>query len=399
MPVDVNKEVRALHDEIVQCRRWLHAHGERSWKEFQTTKFLVEKLREFGMEPHTYAERTGCWALIKGGKAGPGAKTILLRADIDAMPADDPKDVPYRNTLPEAVHSCGHDSHTTMVLYAGRILNAVRQELTGNVKLVFEAGEELGEGGNFCVSQGLVDDVDAAFAIHVWGELGQGLVNIGSGTRTAAFNRLKIVLHGHGTHTGAPEDSRDTIMAAAKVIENLQLIETRYKSPFETVIVAIGKIYGGSAPNTYCDTLTMEGTIRTYSMAFMDRMDEEVARIVKGTAALLGCTADIEIYRGHPPVVHDPEMVEISRRAVRNLFGEEALANDFPPMGASDTFSSYSTHVPGIFALLGTKNLEKGFDKTVHNDYYDMDDDAVVPRGTAIFAQVVLEYFKAQQAK
>ncbi len=379
--------------ELQKTRRDLHAMAERSWEEVETTAYIVDALKVIGITPHTYENATGCWADIEGEAQPATGKTILLRADIDAMPATDPKDVPYRSRHAGAVHSCGHDGHTTMLLFAARYLFEHKKELRGRVRLVFEAAEEKGEGGDFCVSQGLTDGVDAAFAIHVWGDMDAPYIHIADGPCMAAFNRFKITVHGFANGTGAPNGAKDAIAAAAKIIDNLALLETKMKDPTDALVVAVGKIQGGSAPNTYCDYLTMEGTARTFSPDVLKTLEADIRSVSQMSAALLGCTADVEFFYGHPPIVHDsPLMVDVAKTASRKLFGDDVLF-DMKPAMHGDTFSSYCQKVPGIYAWLGVRDVAKGFKVSPHNDYFDFDEEHLC-RGAALFTEVVLTYFE-----
>lgn len=387
--------MKAQSESMTEYRRWLHHHAELAWEEFETTEFIENKLREAGIEPYRYGDRTGCGAMIRGGRAGENAKTILLRADIDAMPGHDRKNLPYSSKNPGAVHSCGHDGHVTMLLHAAKYLNSIKDELEGNVKLIFEAAEEGRGGAKYYVSQGLMEDVDAVFGIHMWDCMEENHISIESGPVLSCFNRFKITVHGYSNITSAPHMSKDAIMAAAKVVENLDLLETHMIDPQEPLVIAVGTIHGGSAANSYCDEVVLEGTIRTFSKTFMETMEEKITDVVDHSVKMLGCTADVEIVRGAPAVIHgDENLNQLTRNAAVKLMGEDVLRSAKPCL-ASDTFAYYSEHVPGVFAFLGTVNEEKGFTAPLHNDDYNLDE-CVLPTGAALFVQVAIDYLSEQ---
>ncbi len=376
----------------IRCRRWLHRHAELAWKEFETTEFIVKELRAIGIEPHLYPDHTGCSALIRGGKAGADAKTILLRADIDAMPGMDVKDIPYASKYEGAVHSCGHDAHTAMLLATAKILYEQREELTGNVKLVFEAAEEIGTGGGYYVEQGILDGVDAVFGMHLWSELGESFINIEEGPRFSNFNIFRIKVHGFADATMNPHLAGDAIKAASKIVDNLQILETCMNHPLDSTVVAVGTMHGGYAPNTYCDYMEMTGTVRTFSMDFENHLDERIERIVKNTAEMMRCTAEVEVSHGAPAVIQDDEAFNtLTQNAAKKLFGEDVLRPLLPSLG-SDTFGYYMQEIPGVFALLGCVGEQKEFQYPLHNDRFNFNE-AIMERGIALFVQVVHDFF------
>lgn len=387
----VKETIEEQQDYMVECRRWLHRHAELAWKEFETTRFIVEQLQSIGIETHLYDGHTGCWAVIKGGKAGDKARTILLRADIDAMPGNDIKRVTYASKNIGAVHSCGHDGHTAMLLGAAKTLYEMRDQLTGNVKLVFEAAEEIGIGAEYYVSQGILDGVDGIFGMHMWNDLDAPYINMDSGLRCSSFNIFNIQIHGRADATCFPDLARDAILAGAKIVDNLQILETHMRNPLEPTVIAVGKMHGGMTHNTYCDYMELSGTIRTFSKYFQEHLEEKMEHTVKYSAELVGCSAEVEVMRGAPRIVHDNEMMNsISQNAARKLFGNDVL-QPTPLTLASDTFGFYMEKVPGVFAYIGTKDEEKGFVYPLHNDRYDFDE-AVLPRGAALFVQVAIDF-------
>ena len=385
-----------LKQETIQHRRWLHQHAENSWKECQTTDYIEQELQKLGVEAHRFSCGTGCWALIEGTHPASTGKTILLRADIDAMPGTDVKDVPYKSIHEGAVHSCGHDGHTAMLMSAAKILMEHRDQLKGNVKLVFEPAEELAIGGKYCVSQGVLENVDAAFAIHMWDSVEEGKVNIAIGPCMAGFYGFKIAVNGK-SNTCSPKDGSNAIQAMGKVIENIQMICTNFVDFFEEpTTITLGKVYGGSAWHTAADHAVLEGVIRTFYRGTQPELKAILDRIVQCSVQLNGCTATVELQDGLNPLIHDSDaMNDLTMAAAKKVFGEDALQEEGPNIGG-DTFASYSAKVPGVYARMGTKKPGcTGEQIFLHDDRYDFDDHAVLHKGTAFFVQVVMDFFES----
>lgn len=390
--MDILNMIDKQNDYVQQCRHWLHSHAELAWREFETTDFIIQQLTEMGIEAHRYPEHTGCWAMIKGGNCSENAKTILLRADIDAMPGNDVKKVPYASKNPGAVHSCGHDAHTAMLLAATKVFKEIAPELTGNVKLVFEAAEEIGTGGKYYVEQGIMNDVDAVFGIHMWNDLNSPYIDLAPGLRLSSFNIFTIRIHGKADATIFPHLAGDAALAGAKIADALQLLETHKRDPLKPTVIAIGKMHGGMAANTYCDEMELVGTVRTFSEEFHSHIDELFADIVNPIAKIMGCTADIDISKGAPMMAHDNQMMlQVSQNAASTLFGESVLKQT-PLTLASDTFAYYADRAPGTFAFLGCRDEGKGFTYPLHNDNFDFDE-SLLPKGASLFVQVALEFF------
>ncbi len=385
------------NNEAVQWRRWLHQHAELAWKEFETTDFIEEKLREFGLTPHRFACGTGCWTDIIGGAAGEKAKMILLRADIDAMPGTDVKEVPYKSIHEGAVHSCGHDSHVAMLLAAAKALLDVQDQLSCNVRLVFEPAEELGLGGAYCVSQGVLDNVHAAFAIHVWDGVNMGHISIKEGPCMAGGCAFAITVKGI-SNTTYPHLGGDTILAAARIIEGLELIKTTFTDSFEEPTdITLGKIHGGSARNTMADKVEIEGVVRTFYKRNRRALEDKIIQIAKCTAEMNNCTADVDIRMGLAPLSHDSKaMNELSRNAAIKVLGPDGPVEERASIGG-DTFVDYMK-VPGMYARLGCRVPgEEKYCHALHSDPYDMNDEIVVADGAALFAQVVLDFMNSNE--
>ena len=390
--MDIAKRAEFYETELIEHRRWMHKHAELAWKEFETTKYIESYLRSLGLKPLKLEGMTGCYAYIRGGQSGPDTKTILLRADIDAMEGQDPKKVPYASEHDGVVHMCGHDSHAAMLMTAAKILVEMREELKGTVKLVFQPAEEFAYGAKEYVDAGIADDADVAFAEHVWMEgLRPGQVAAEHGPCMAGGTTFTICIHGKMNHTGAPHLASDAIMAAAKVIENLQLLQTKRMDPLDSLVVAVGRMQGGVVCNAYADETVLEGTIRTTSREFLESAEEHLKQVVEPTVQMLGCTAEIEMTPLMPPMLHeDGNFTELVRNAAVKLYGEEFL--QFTPVSLGcDDFAYFLEKVPGVYARLGTDAPEQGLIAPLHDVGFDLDE-SILKRGAALYAQVAVDY-------
>lgn len=395
--MDIKRMAQQYEKDVVAYRRWLHQHAENSWKEYETTAYIEEKLREIGLEPHRFDCGTGCWALLEGAQCAEKTKTILLRADIDAMPGNDTKDVPYKSIHEGAVHSCGHDGHTAMLLCAAKVLFEIRDQFKGNVKLVFEPAEELAQGGAYCVSQGVLEGVTAAFAIHMWDTIEQGKISIKEGPCMAGFCAFHITVNGI-SNTCLPHKGGHAILAAAKVVENLQVIKTCFVDSFEEPTdITLGKIHGGYARNTMASSVEIEGVVRTFYKGERTVLMNKIRQIAEDSVKMYNCTADVNVEPGIPAISHDSkEMNQLTQNSARKVLGEKALCDERASIGG-DTFTNYMS-VPGVYARLGTKVSDNpNCCYALHDDNYNMDDEFVLPRGTELFVQVVLDYFNSEK--
>lgn len=391
---EISKLAELYESETIQHRRWLHQHAELAWKEFETSSYIEEQLCKLGLKPQHIENSTGCYVTICGDNVPENSKTILLRADIDAMGGQDTKSVPYASIHDGSVHMCGHDAHTAMLLTAAKILLHKKQELKGNVRLVFQPAEEFGYGAKYYVEHGITDHVDAAYSIHLWGDTDAGRIGIINGPAFAGGITFTITIHGKPHHTGAPHQCHDPIMAAAKIIENLQLVETRRNNPFNPLVLAIGKIYGGDIPNAYAGETTLEGTIRTFSREFQKESIDIVKDLVTTSASLTGCTADINFSPIMPPLLHESEtFTQLVRNSAITLYGNDFIQLTDKTMG-SDDFAYFLEKVPGVYALLGVRDNKPEHQYPLHDCRFDFDE-SVLKRGTAMYAQVAIDYLNS----
>ena len=390
-------DIRALAEQyesyIIEQRRWFHAHPELSWEEFGTTDHIQQELEKMGLEVHRFDGRPGCTAMIYVGKAAPGAKTVALRADIDALPVEEKTGLPFTSQNPGVMHACGHDNHMAMLLGAARILCDLKDELAGNVKLLFQAAEETCFGAEYYVQQGVLDGVDAIYGQHIWAGLEAPYLNVQPGVRMASCDNFTITVEGSSTHGSTPHLGTDAIVAAASIIMNIQTIVSRNNDPLNALVVTIGEIHGGQRFNILANKVVMEGTCRTHSREMRGKIEPLLRRVCEDTAAAFGARAELKYDAFPSPVINDhDDLNQIAHDAAVKLYGEEGI-KEMPRVMGSEDFAYFMEVVPGIFGFLGSRDAEH--QASNHNDCYDVPEE-VLKRGAAMHAQFAADYLSAK---
>ena len=334
--------------------------------------------------------------MIYGGKAVPGAKTVALRADIDALPVEEKTGLPFASENPGVMHACGHDNHMAMLLGAAKILCEVKDELEGNVKLLFQAAEETCFGAEYYVQQGVLDGVDAIYGQHIWAGLEAPYLNVQPGVRMASCDNFTITVEGSSTHGSTPHLGTDAIVAAASIIMNIQTIVSRNNDPLNALVVSIGEIHGGQRFNILANKVVMEGTCRTHSREMRGKIEPLLRRICEDTAAAFGAKAELKYDAFPSPVINDhDDLNQIAHDAAVKLYGEEGI-KEMPRVMGSEDFAYFMDVVPGIFGFLGSRDAEH--QASNHNDCYDVPED-VLKRGAAMHAQFAADYLSAKAPK
>lgn len=388
---DIKAEALELKNYILEQRHYLHAHPELGRHEVNTTAHIAAELVKIGVHVKTFDDITGCIGIIKG--AHPG-KTVMLRADIDALPITENqngRDYASKNT--GVMHACGHDAHIAMLLGAAHILAAHRQELHGTVKLLFQMAEEIGTESRHYVEKGELDDVDAIFGQHVWNLLEHGTANLEDGERMACSDRFTITVHGKAAHGSAPHEGVDTIAAASAVVMALQALVSRRNDPKNTFVLTVGMMNGGTASNIIADKTEIVGTTRTFNKQFRKTLPEQIQNFVDGVCAAYGCTADCTYFFGPAPLINEhQELNDMARAAYKYMLGENSLVQMPKQMGAED-FSVYMEKVPGVYGFLGSRNEGLGLCAPHHHPDFEPDE-SVLPYGTGVYAYFAMEYLK-----
>lgn len=385
------KELAEKYDGyIVEKRRYFHQHPELSWEEVNTTNVIESELKAMGIETKRYS-KTGVTGMIRGGKSG---KTLALRADIDALPIQENADVPFRSCNPGKMHACGHDCHTAMLLGAAKILTEIRDDLKGNVKLLFQPAEEAGNGAGYFVREGVMDGVDAVMGMHIFGTMPASKINAEPGSRMAAASSFKITVKGVAAHGSTPHMGVDAVAAASAIVMNLQAFVSRLNDPLSPLVVTVGTIHGGDRFNIIPQKVVMEGTLRTFSQKTAREAESIILKIAQQTASVYGATAELEYNKFTDPVANDDGLLNrIAHDAAVELYGKESLI-PVEKLTGSEDFCYYLEKAPGFFAFLGCSNPEIGAVYGNHNDRFKVDEDAL-HHGSAYYAQFAANYLRA----
>ena len=386
-----DRELRALveaqRDWIVGMRRRLHRIPERGFQEFKTQQAVTDALREIGV-PYT-TERTWVIGIIEGALPG---EVVALRADMDALPIEEPEGCPFRSEHPGMMHACGHDAHTAMLLGAAKVLYGLRDRLHGTVKLLFQPAEETDGGAEPMVAAGAMEHphVDRVYGLHVMPRLPVGTVETRAGTLNASTDSVCITVHGRAGHGAYPESSVDAIVCAAQVITALQTLVSRNLSPLQSAVLTLGVIEGGTAGNIICDRVTLRGTLRTANAGIRAMMEHRMTEVCQGVAAAMGCTVEVHVDAGYAALVNDPaEAARVSRVGARLFGSANMLEKQEPSMGGED-FSFFSDCAPGAFFHIGCSPVDKENPAPLHSRDFALDEDCLTI-GTLMHVALVLD--------
>ncbi len=380
MPV-INR-IAEYGEDMKTWRRWLHAHPELQLECFETAAYVVERLREFGVdEIHERIGVSGVVAIINGQSAGP---TIALRADMDALPMVEMTGLDYASQVEGRMHACGHDGHTTMLLGAARYLAETRR-FKGRVALIFQPAEEGGAGAKVMCDEGLMGRFDIAevYALHNMPGMPEGNFFTTPGPIMAAVDTFEVHIQGKGGHGAYPHDARDPVIAAAALVQAIQSIVSRNHTATDDLVVSVTQIHTGSADNIIPDTAFIGGTVRTFKPSVQDMVQKRMAEVVAGQMASFGVEAELIYKRGYPATVNDAAKVELAAKTARDIAGEAAVHTEQGrEMGAED-FAYMLQERPGAYLFLG-----QGEGAMVHHPEYDFNDE-IAPIGASFFARLV----------
>lgn len=372
---------------VLEKRRYFHMNPEPSLYEYNTSKIVKEELERLNISYVSTAD-TGIIATIKGEKEG---KTVLLRADMDALEVFEKNDVPYKSQKEGLMHACGHDGHTAMLLGAAHILNEIKSEIKGEVKLLFQPAEEVAEGAKKIIEETqITDNIDAAFAIHLWQGIESCKISLEAGARMAAADIFSIKIKGKSGHGSMPHETVDTVVVSSALVMNLQHLVSRNTNPLDTLVVTVGKLEAGTRYNIIAGEAILEGTIRSFSDNVWKLVPEQLERVVNNTCATYGATAEINLIRATPPLINDEKISEILKKSATTLYGEDVIVKYEKTTGGED-FAYFTQRVPGALAFVGIRNDERGINAPHHNEKFDMDEEALQV-GTNLYVQFALDF-------
>jgi len=371
---------------VIDLRRHFHMYPETAWNEKQTSQKIKEELKALGI-PFAAVAETGVIATLTGKKPG---KTIALRADMDALAVTEKSGVSFQSKHEGVSHACGHDGHMAMLLGAAKILNDIRSDIRGSVKLIFQPAEEVLNGAVKVIEEGGLDGVDSIFGIHINGLIPSGMATAGMGPVLSSADFFTIRVKGRGGHGGMPDQGVDAIVAASAVVMNLQSIVSREISPVEPAVVSIGALHAGTRNNVIAAEAIMEGTTRCYNDTVRKKIPDAMKRIVTGTAGAYRAEAILDYISGAPPTVNDETCALRAKKTIENTLGEDAFLELSPMTGAED-FAYYQRKVPGVFIFLGVKSKDENAGYPQHHEKFTIDENAL-EIGTMLNVQYALDY-------
>ena len=383
--MNVMELIRQNREYTVALRREFHQYPEVSWKEFRTTRRIREELDKLNI-PYEAVGETGTVATLKGSRDYP---VIGLRADIDALPIQEVKDLPYKSKNEGVMHACGHDAHIAMLLSAAKVLSEHREELNCTVKFIFQPAEEAMNGALSILDSGLVDDLDTVAGMHIFPKLPAGTISVDPGPRytSAAFMNIRII--GRSGHGAMPESAVDPIYVGCKVVDALQSITSREANPNDTVVVSICTFHCGTRPNIIAEYAELSGTVRTFNPQLRKTLPQRIERIIKGTCEAHRASYEFDYYIDLPATITDERCSRISERAVKNAIGEERLIR-FPGTPGGEDFSYFLERTPGVYAFIGCRTPENDCLHELHSDKFNLDEDSML-NGAAFYVQYTLE--------
>ena len=379
-------EIGALKEELVELRRDFHRHPELAFQEVRTSKIVAEYLTALGLTVQTGIAKTGVTADITGAKPGP---TILLRADMDALPIQEETGLPFSSTVDGKMHACGHDGHTAILMVTAKMLVQRKEELCGTVRVLFQPAEEGPGGAAPMIAEGVLEGVDAALGLHLWLHLPTGQLNFCPGPMLAASDEFDVVVQGVGTHAASPHMGIDPITIASHIISSGQTLISRRVDAKQPCVFSVTQFHAGTAHNIIPSKATFGGTLRTYDEELRAEFKAKFSKLASGIADAHGASAEVEWREGYPVLVNDPEIAALCESACSDFFHMWPAERrpDARSLGGED-MSFYLQKVPGCFLFLGAHNEESGAAYNHHHPKFTIDEDSL-PMGVELFLRCV----------
>ncbi|NNF01098.1 MAG: amidohydrolase [Bacteroidia bacterium] len=365
------------HKDVVAMRRHLHMNPELSFNEFNTSAFVASKLKEYNIPVTDKIAGTGLVALIEG--KNPSKKVIALRGDMDALPITETNDVEYKSQNPGVMHACGHDVHTSCLLGAAGILQNLRSEFEGTVKLIFQPGEEkLPGGASLLIKEGVLEDPkpEGIIGQHVMPFIKTGKVGFRSGVYMASTDEIYVTVTGKGGHGATPHLNVDPVVITANIIVALQQIVSRAANPTMPSVLSFGKVNADGATNVIPNEVKLEGTFRTLDEDWRNEAHVKMKKMAEQMAEAMGAKCDFNIVRGYPVLINEEAITNSSRKHAEDYLGKENV-EDLSIWMAAEDFAFYSQVANGCFYRLGTRNEERGITSSVHTPTFDIDEEAI----------------------
>lgn len=388
-------EVKRLGEKYLQhminLRETIHMYPEDGFSEFTTSKIIIEELEKLGIKVQKNVAKTGVVGLIEGKYPG---KTVLLRADMDALKIQEQADVEYKSKIDGMMHACGHDGHVAGLLGAAMILNELKDNLHGNVKLVFQPAEERDGGALPMIEEGVLENpkVDAAFAAHLWGYLNEGEVHLKEGPMMASPDIFNIKVIGKGGHGAVPQESIDPIVITCQIVNSLQTIVSRKINPLDPVVITCGRIQGGDCHNVIPNEVELEGTIRTFNEETRNWVPKVMEDLIRGITTSQGAAYEFKYEPKYPALINDKYMTSFAKESLKKVVGEENVFDLKEPNMGGEDFAYFAQKVPSAFIFVGIAN-NKSEQVIHHNPYFKWDSKNVGILAQSL-SQIAIDYLK-----
>ncbi len=370
--VDIHQLVSEHKELVINTRRDLHRIPETAYTEKKTSAYVAEYLNKEGLEIQTGIATYGVVGLLKTGRPGP---TLMIRADMDALPITEETGLPFASTHPGVMHACGHDAHVAMALVSASVLNRIKDELNGTIKFVFQPAEEGPGGAKPMIDEGILENpkVDYSIGCHVWSEIPEGTIGVRSGPFMAAMDRFDIKIIGRGGHGAMPHMCVDALEAGTQVVSALQRISSRHMNPLDPVVVTVGMFQAGTAFNIIPAEAKLSGTTRTFNLDVWNSWEARLEKIVRGVCESMGVEFELVFSKGYPPTINDDSMAEVVRRCAQNVVGPDNVVVPERTMGGED-MSYFLQLTKGCFYALGIGREEFA---PVHNSRFNFNEDVL----------------------
>ncbi len=391
---DFFAQAQELYNYTQSMRRDFHMHPELGFQEVRTAGIVAKELQKLGLEVTTGIGKTGVVALIEGTRPGP---TLLLRADMDALPIVEKTGAEYASQNPGVMHACGHDGHTAILLTVARMLNSARDQFPGTVKLVFQPAEEGQGGAEEMLADGVLDNpkVDVTLGLHLWNERPVGWLGIAAGSTMAGAEMFNITVSGKGGHGAIPQGAIDPVLAGAYIVTALQSIVARNVAPLDSAVVSVTQFHGGDAFNVIPPAVELGGTIRSFKPEVREMVLKRFFDITESIAEALGCQAEIKHTRLTPAAINEPGTVKLVQAAAKKILPDSTVDASAPITMGSEDFAFMMEKVPGCFFFVGSANAERGLNYGHHHPKFDVDEQAL-PQAAALMAQSAVEILNSK---
>lgn len=392
---EISEQINRIEAELKENRRYIHMHPELSFREYNTSSFIQKKLDEMGVKYVSGIAENGICAYIYGNKniESKSMKSILIRADMDALPIDEVSDKPYKSQNKNVMHACGHDAHVAVLLGVCKVLNNFKDKFGGVVKAVFQPGEETSGGALPMIEEGVLENphTDVCVALHCDSDLDCGTIRVKPGSLYASPDDFRITVKGKGGHGAEPYNCIDPIMISASIIQALNNLISRETDPFDNAVISVGSIHGGSATNIIPDSVEIQGTARSLTNEVRGFLKKRIGETAEGICKTFGAECEYEYTELFPPLINDEKLAEdVYDSACRSIGKDKCVWGGAPTMAGED-FSYFSQNRPSVLFKLGCRNKSLGIVSLIHHSSFDIDENCL-KTGVKVFVGFVLDY-------